>query len=158
MTAANDFRTPAERDEAELRGQIGKVVEALGAKDLEALRRLYTADVLSFDIEPPLQHAGIAAKLGNWARAFRFFETVIYEIRDLRFTVGGEVAFGHAFARLRGTLPSGAATDGGWVRVTYGMRKIDGRWLIAHDHVSVPLDISSGLGVVDLQPLPAQAP
>ncbi|BAW09763.1 hypothetical protein [Nocardia seriolae] len=39
-----------------------------------------------------------------------------------------------------------------WVRVTYGMRKINGTWLIVHDQVSVPLDIVSGKGVVDLEP------
>jgi ketosteroid isomerase-like protein len=152
MTTVNDFRAQADRDEVEIRGQIGKVVEALRAKDLEALRQLYTTDVVSFDIEPPLQHAGIAAKLENWAQVFLFFETVTYEIRDLTFTVGDGVAFGHAFARLRGTLPTGVTTDGMWVRVTYGMRKIDGAWLIAHDQVSVPLDVSSGKGAIDLEP------
>ncbi|QIS12402.1 YybH family protein [Nocardia arthritidis] len=152
MNALNDFQARADRDEIEIRGQIDKLVEALGAKDLEAIRQVYTTDVVSFDIEPPLQHAGIAAKLENWARVFRFFETVTYEIRDLTFTVGGDVAFGHAFARLRGTLPSGVTPHGMWVRVTYGMRKIDGAWLIAHDQVSVPLDILSGKGMVELEP------
>ncbi|MGI5129333.1 YybH family protein [Pseudonocardia sp. CA-107938] len=152
MTTADEFRAPADRDEVEIRGQIDKVVEALRAKDLEALRQLYTDDVVSFDVDPPLQHIGIDAKLENWARVFEFFETVTYEVRDLTFTVGDEVAYGHAFARLRGTLPSGAQTNGMWVRVTYGMRKIDDVWLIAHDQVSVPLDVASGKGVVDLDP------
>ncbi|WP_174189415.1 YybH family protein [Nocardia barduliensis] len=155
MTMGNDFRSRADRvevDEIAIRRQIDKVVEGLRAKDLEALRQLYTADVVSFDVEPPLQHAGIAAKLENWAKVFLFFESVNYEVRDLTFTVGDDVAFGHAFARLSGTLQNGAATSGMWVRVTYGMRKIDGTWLIAHDQVSVPLDISSGKGVTDLEP------
>ncbi|MCP2276162.1 YybH family protein [Nocardia amikacinitolerans] len=150
MPTANDFRSRAA--EAEIRRQIDKVVEGLRAKDLEAMKQLYTTDVVSFDVEPPLQHVGIAAKLENWARVFSLFETVNYEIRDLTFTVGDDVAFGHAFARLSGTLNNGAATSGMWVRVTYGMRKIDGAWLIAHDQVSVPLDIATGKGVVDLEP------
>ncbi|WP_159849304.1 YybH family protein [Nocardia sp. CY41] len=155
MTETDDFQSPADRveaDEAELRRLIGKVIEALRAKDLETLKQFYTADVVSFDVEPPLQHVGIAAKLENWARVFLFFESVTYEVRDLTFTVGGDVAFGHAFARLSGTLQNGAATSGMWVRVTYGMRRIDGTWLIAHDQVSVPLDIPSGKGVVDIEP------
>ena len=56
------------------------------------------------------------------------------------------------FARLHGTMKNGVANSGMWVRVTYGMRKIDGTWLIAHDQVSVPFDIASGTGVVDLEP------
>ncbi|MCP2294433.1 hypothetical protein APR11_000837 [Nocardia amikacinitolerans] len=150
MPTANDFRSRAA--ETEIRRQIDKVVEGLRAKDLEVLKQLYTTDVVSFDVEPPLQHVGIAAKLENWARVFSLFETVSYEVRDLTFTVGDDVAFGHAFARLSGTLNNGAATSGMWVRVTYGMRKIDGAWLIAHDQVSVPLDIATGKGVVDLEP------
>ncbi len=154
MTAIDDFQSAdrPEADEVELRRTIDKVVAGLRVKDLEVLKQLYTPDVVSFDVEPPLQHAGIAAKLENWAKVFLFFENVTYEVRDLTFTVGGDVAFGHAFARLSGTLKNGAATSGMWVRVTYGMRKIDNTWLIAHDQVSVPLDISSGKGVVDLEP------
>ncbi|MET8796842.1 nuclear transport factor 2 family protein [Nocardia sp. NPDC004568] len=141
-----------EADETAIRGQLDKVIEGLGAGDLEALRQLYTPDVVSFDVEPPLQHVGTAAKLENWANVFRIFEDVTYEIRDAAFTIGDEVAFGHAFARLGGTLKDGTAVTGMWVRVTYGLRKIDGIWLIAHDQVSVPLDIASGRGVVDLEP------
>ncbi|WP_067466469.1 YybH family protein [Nocardia amamiensis] len=155
MTMPNDFQSRADRiqpEEAELRRQIDKVVEGLRAKDLEALKQLYTNDVVSFDVEPPLQHVGTAAKLENWAKVFLVFESVTYEVRDLTFTVGDDVAFGHALARLGGTLKNGVATSGMWVRVTFGMRKVDGIWLVAHDHVSVPLDIQSGKGVVDLQP------
>ncbi|MGW4121989.1 YybH family protein [Nocardia sp. NPDC004711] len=155
MTTPNDFRSRADRieaDEVEIRRNIDKVVEGLRAKDLDALKQVYTPDVVSFDVEPPLQHVGIAAKLENWSKVFLFFETVTYEVRDLTFTIGDDVAFGHAFARLSGTLRNGAATSGMWVRVTYGLRKIDGTWLIAHDQVSVPFDISSGKGVVDLEP------
>ncbi|WP_433202771.1 YybH family protein [Nocardia sp. CA-107356] len=132
---------------------IDKVVEGLRAKDLEAIRQLYTTDVVSFDAEPPLQHVGIAAKLENWAKVLLFFASVTYEVRDLTFIVSDDVAFGHAFARLSGTLKNGTATSGMWVRVTHGMRKIDDTWLIAHDQVSVPLDIPSGKGVVALEPV-----
>ncbi|SEH00965.1 Ketosteroid isomerase homolog [Nonomuraea solani] len=145
---------PAQRevDEAEIRRLIDKIVEGLQEKDIEGLRRCYAPDIVSFDIEPPLQHVGIEAKLKNWAPVFTFFETVAYELRDLTLTVGDDLAFGHAFGRLSGTLKDGTAAGGMWVRVTYCLRKIDGTWLIVHDQVSVPLDIPSGRGVVDLQP------
>jgi uncharacterized protein (TIGR02246 family) len=145
---------PAQRevDEAKIRQQIDKIIEGLRAKDLEGLKQLYATDVVSFDVEPPLQHVGVEAKLENWAKVFAFFESVTYEVRDLTLTVGDDVAFGHAFARLSGTLKDGTATNGMWVRVTYCLRNIDGTWLIAHDQVSVPLDIPSGKGVVDLKP------
>jgi ketosteroid isomerase-like protein len=144
--------TQRKADEAQIRQQIAKIVEGLRDKDLEGLERLYTTGVVSFDVEPPLQHVGVAAKARNWANVFAFFETVTYEVRDLTLAVGDDVAFGYAFARLSGTLKNGTATSGMWVRVTYGLQKIDGTWLIAHDQVSVPLDIATGKGVIDLEP------
>lgn len=142
----------AAAEEAAIRRQIEKVVEGLRSNDLDALREPYAPDVVSFDVEPPLQHVGIEAKLANWARVFQVFEIVDYELRNLTLTIGDDVAFGHAFGRLSGTMKNGVATAGMWVRVTYGLRKIDGTWRIAHDQVSVPLDILSGRGMVDLEP------
>jgi NAD(P)H-dependent FMN reductase/ketosteroid isomerase-like protein len=149
LRATSDQR---ETDEAAIRRQIAGIVEDIGAKDLDGLMRHYAADVVSFDVEPPLQHVGIDAKLKNWANAFTFFREVDYEVRDLTLTVGDDVAFGHCFGRLSGTLGDGSATSGMWVRATFCFRKIDGDWLIAHDQASVPFDIRSGRGVVDLEP------
>jgi uncharacterized protein (TIGR02246 family) len=139
-------------DEAKIRTHVDKIVEGIRAKDLEGLKQLYATDVVSFDVEPPLQHVGIEAKLKNWARAFRFFQDVTYEVRDLTLTVDDEVAFAHCFGRLSGTLKNGTATNGMWVRGTFCFRKIDGNWLIAHDQASVPFDVASGKAVVDLEP------
>ncbi|MFB9831335.1 YybH family protein [Actinoallomurus acaciae] len=144
--------TQREEDEAEIRQQVGKIVEGIGAKDLQVLERLYATDVVSFDVEPPLQHVGVEAKLKNWARAFVFFRDVSYELRDLTLTVGDDVAFGHGFGRLSGTLENGTATSGMWVRATFCFRKLDGDWLVVHDQASVPFDIASGRGVTDLEP------
>ncbi|MGW3567628.1 YybH family protein [Streptomyces sp. NPDC000941] len=144
--------TQREVDEARIRQQVDNIVEGIRAKDLEGLKQLYAADVVSFDVEPPLQHVGVEAKLKNWARAFTFFQDVRYEVRDLAVTVGGDVAFGHCFGRLSGTLKNGTATSGMWVRATFCFQKIDGNWLIAHDQVSVPFDMASGKGVADLEP------
>ncbi len=144
--------TQREEDEAKIRQQVDKIVEGIRAKDLEGLKRLYTTDVVSFDVEPPLQHLGREVKLKNWAKAFTFFQDVDYEVRDLTVTVGDDVAFGHAFGRLSGTLKDGTATSGMWVRATFCFRKLDRNWLIVHDQASVPFDMASGKGVTDLQP------
>lgn len=144
--------TQREADEAQIKQQVAKIAEGIRAKDLEALRPIYASDVVSFDVEPPLQHVGIEAKLKNWAKAFTFFQDVDYEVRDLTVTVGDDVAFGHAFGRLSGTLKDGTATSGIWVRGTFCFRKLDRNWLIVHDQASVPFDIASGKGVTGLEP------
>jgi len=141
-----------EVDEATIRQQVDKIVEGIRRKDLDGLRQLYATNVVSFDVEPPLQHVGIEAKLKNWRNVFTFFQDVTYEVRDLTIAAGDEIAFGHGFGRLSGTLQNGTATSGMWVRLTVCFRRIDGNWLIAHDQASVPFDVASGKGVADLEP------
>jgi ketosteroid isomerase-like protein len=116
------------------------------------LRSLYAQDVVSFDVEPPLQHVGVEAKMRNWAKVFVVFEKVEYELRDLTVTAGEDIAFAHGFGRLSGTLANGASTDGMWVRGTFCFRKLDGEWLVVHDQASVPFDVLSGKSAVDLTP------
>lgn len=114
---------------------------------------IYAPDVVSFDIEPPLQHMGADAKRRNWERVFAAYEHPLgYEIRDLTITVGGDVAFAHSLNRLGGTSKSGTTTTGFWVRATTCFRKINGDWFIAHDQVSVPLDVTTGGALLNLEP------
>ena len=139
-------------DEADIRQRIDKLVEAIRAMDLEGVMSMYAPDIVSFDIVPPLQHVGAEAKWKNWEEAFTVFQRPLgYEIRDLTIIVGDEVAFGYSLNRLSGTLKNGNRS-GFWVRATFCFRKIGGNWLIAHDHVSVPLDVESGRALLDLEP------
>lgn len=57
-------------DEADIRQRIDELAGAIRAHDLEAVMSIYTTDVVSFDIEPPLQHVGAEAKRRNWERVF----------------------------------------------------------------------------------------
>jgi NAD(P)H-dependent FMN reductase/ketosteroid isomerase-like protein len=142
----------SESAEAEIRARLGGIIDGIQAKDLNALRRIYAPAVVSFDVEPPLQHVGVDAKLKNWARAFTLFQDVSYELRDLAVEVGGDIGFAHAFGRLSGTLATGDRTDGMWVRATFCFRRIDGDWLITHDQASIPVDVLSGRVATDLEP------
>ena len=139
-------------DEADIRERIDTLVEAIRAMDLEDLKSMYAPNIVSFDVNPPLQHVGAEAKWKNWVEAFTVFQRPLgYEIRDLTIIVGDDVAFGYSLNRLSGTLKNGNRS-GFWVRATICFRKIGGNWLIAHDHVSVPLDPESGRALLDLEP------
>ena len=39
-----------------------------------------------------------------------------------------------------------------WLRWTACYRKTNGKWLIVHEHVSIPADMRSGEAVLDLKP------
>jgi ketosteroid isomerase-like protein len=138
--------------EADIRRRIDEAVAAIRAMDLEALMPIYAADIVSFDVEPPLKHLGAEAKRRNWTKVFTLYQRPLgYEVRDLTITAGPDVAFVRSLARLSGTMKGGQST-GYWVRWTTGWRKIEGRWLIVHDQVSVPVDFASGKALLDLQP------
>jgi ketosteroid isomerase-like protein len=138
-------------DEAEIRQLIDTLVESIRTGDLEGLKACFASDIVSFDVGPRLQDVGSKAKLKNWEEAFSLLQPPLgYEIRDLSLTVGIGVAFAHGINRLSGTLNGNRF--GAWVRWTAGLQKIDGVWLIAHDHVSVPVDHASGAALLNLEP------
>ena len=144
--------TQHEIDESDIRQRIDKLAQAIRAKDLETAMSVYAPEIVSFDFEPPLQHVGAEAKRRNWVGAFTAYEHLLgYEIRDLAITVGDDVAFAHSLNRISGVLKNGSRTDF-WLRATTGFRKLDGNWLITHDHVSVPLDLEAGTALLNLTP------
>ena len=147
---------PDSADEADIRRLIANMAEAIRAADIEGLRARFAPDVVSFDVGPQLQSVGAAAKIQNWVAAFTMLGPPRdYEIRDLTITVAGDVAFAHSFNRISGTVksPNGNANRvGPWVRYTGVFRKIQGAWVIVHDHVSAPLDFASGRALLNLEP------
>ena len=94
---------------------------------------------------------GADNKRRAWAEAFAAYTRFDYEVRDLNVTVHGDVAFVHSLNNVNGTLASGQITDI-WLRWTACFRRIDGVWLVVHDHVSVPANLEHGQAAVNLKP------
>ena len=137
--------------ESEIRQRLDTLVEAIRAMDLDSVMSTYAPDIVSFDIEPPLKHTGAEAKKRNWAKVFSIYQRPLdYELRDLAIVVGDDVAFGHGLVRVRGTLKNGNITEHRF-RLTTCFRKIAGNWLIAHDHVSAPLDLPNDRALLNLE-------
>jgi uncharacterized protein (TIGR02246 family) len=125
-------------DEAQIRQLIDNWAKALRAKDINGLMSHYTPDILVFDLAPPLQYAGADAYRKNFDEWFTSFQGLVgYEIRDLSITTGDDAAFSHSLNRISGTRTNGEETDV-WVRATVCFRKVDGKWRVTHEHVSVP--------------------
>jgi ketosteroid isomerase-like protein len=139
-------------EEAAITRVIDGGVEAFRARDIDGVMSMYAPDLVSFDIVPPLRYVGADAYRKRWEATFSSFQGPIgYEIANLSITVGDDVAFGHSLNRLSATLTTGQQTDL-WLRSTVCFRKIGGKWLIVHTHVSVPVDVETGKAVLDLKP------
>ncbi len=144
--------TRIDGDEAQIRACLDDWAKALRAKDVREVMSHYTPDLLAFDLAPPLQHRAEEYRRGFEEWFPTFVGPIGHETRDLRITIGDDVAFAHGLNRITGTRTNGPATDI-WVRATLCFRKVDGRWLIAHEHISVPFYMDGSFRAsVDLRP------
>jgi uncharacterized protein (TIGR02246 family) len=126
-------------------------IEALHAKDVTGRTAHYAPDVVLFDVVDPLRHSGLRALRSRLTAWFSTFEgPVDCEIRELGVTAGDDVAFCHNLTRFSGTTGNGRLDM--WVRFTIGLRKLDGEWIVTHEHASVPFDPATGQASTDLQP------
>jgi ketosteroid isomerase-like protein len=144
--------TSESSDEAQIRECLAGWVRALGARDVDGIMKYYTPDVVAFDLAPPLQHMHREYRLGfeEWFGTWR--GPIGIELRDLTITIGGDVAFSRSLNHMTGARTSGPDTDI-WVRATVCFRKMQGRWLVAHEHVSVPFYMDGSFkAAVDLEP------
>lgn len=140
------------RSEAQIRQQIDKFVKAFRSKDLNLMMSLYAQEMVSFDVVPPLQAVGRDMYREVWKAAFALFQNPIdVEMRDLGITAGDDMAFSHKLLRLNTMGMNGQQIDY-WERMTFCFCKINGQWLITHEHVSVPADLEHGSAVLDLNP------
>jgi uncharacterized protein (TIGR02246 family) len=139
-------------DEAQIRALIEDRVKAIRARDIDALMSHHAPDILSFDALNPLRYIGsdkVRARAEEWLSWYQ--GPIGYEVRDLSITTGDTAAFCHYLYRVSGTMTNGRTVDM-WVRSTVCYEKIDGRWMIAHEHTSVPFDAESGQASLDLKP------
>jgi uncharacterized protein (TIGR02246 family) len=141
-------------NETEIRDLYDRWAKAFSARDLDGIMAVYApgAEVVAYDVVPPLQYSGNAAYRKDYQDFLALYDGPIdIEFRDMRIVAGEDVAFLHALERISGKMKNGQQSDF-WLRATSGLRKINGRWLIVHDHISVPVDLDTGKAELGLKP------
>ena len=135
------------KDEQEIRELENRFAAAFKAKDIETIMKGYApgAELFVFDVTPPRQHVGFDDYKKDWQDFFAAFPGPVdkFEVQDLSIETDGKLAYSHSIqpAIVRGKDGSKFSLA---VRVTDGYRKINGKWLITQEHVSVPVDLASG--------------
>lgn len=126
-------------DERQIRVLIERWAEAVHAGDLDGVLAEHTDDVVMFDVPPPYDGVrGIAAYRETWPPFFVWQrQGASFDIVELDVTAGVDVAYAHALLRC-GTAEEFAANPDNRLRLTLGLRKEHGRWVIAHEHHSFP--------------------
>jgi uncharacterized protein (TIGR02246 family) len=127
-------------DAEAIRELIIRWAGAIRAGDLESVVADHDPDIVMFDVPPPYDGIrGIEAYRASWAPFFEWLrQGAEFEIVELDVTAGADVAFGYALLRC-GKPEDFAANPDNRLRITVGLRKRNGRWVVTHEHHSFPV-------------------
>jgi uncharacterized protein (TIGR02246 family) len=127
-------------DEPEIRALLERWAAAVHRGDLDAVLADHADDIVMFDVPPPERGVrGVDEYQATWPPFFGWQASgAVFEIEELEVAAGQDVAW--AFALLRCGMPDElAAEPERRLRLTVGLRRDDGRWVVAHEHHSFPL-------------------
>lgn len=126
-------------DEAQIRNLIERWAAAVHDGDLDRVLADHAEDIVMFDVPPPFEGVrGIDAYGQTWPPFFEWqAQGAVFDIESLDVAVGGDVAYAHGLLRC-GTPVELDALPENRLRLTLGLRKEDGRWVVAHEHHSFP--------------------
>jgi uncharacterized protein (TIGR02246 family) len=131
-------------NEREIRDLIHRWATAVHACDLEGVLADHAEDIVMFDVPPPDEGVrGLEPYRQTWPPFFEWQRSgASFEIVSLDVTAGADVAFAWALLRC-GTDDELRHDPGNRLRLTIGLRKESGSWVVAHEHHSFP-DKSQG--------------
>ena len=140
--------------EKEVLSVIRAQEEATAKGDARATIDAMDADVVLFDLPPPLAYRGEQARdiegINAWLATWRNGVTV--HLADPQVMIDGDLAVAFGLSRMTGMKTDGTKVDS-WSRRTIVLRRIAGSWKIVHEHASFPMAMDgSGRAVTDLLP------
>jgi uncharacterized protein (TIGR02246 family) len=125
-------------EEAAVRGVIESWTAAVRRRDIEGILKNHSPDIVMFDVPPPFQSRGIDAYRKTWDMFFSWSSDPIpFDVTGMDITAGGDVAFVVATMACAEPGNDGKPKPLNF-RLTVGLRKVEGRWTIMHEHHSVP--------------------
>ena len=128
---SNDSKS---EDVQQIRTLIDRWAEAVRREDLTSVRADHDANILMFDVPPPFLSRGIDAYMATWQLFFANVEKpVTFNFEDIEITAGSDVAFATAKGRCVNIDRAGKREPLEF-RLTIGLKKIDGKWRIMHEH------------------------
>ena len=118
---------------------LHRLTDAVRAKDLSRVLECYSRDgrILVFDLQG--RYAGPAAVRDHWQEVLGSIQGPMqFELSEVAITADASVAYVHCLEHVL-AVKKGQPPIDMTVRNTRGLRKIDGRWAIEHEHVSLQM-------------------
>ena len=128
--------------DSEVRAVIEKWAEATRQSRRDEILKHHSANLVIFDVLPPMKYESAESYRRSWDDWQPETQgEAIFNLENLTITTGSDVAFAHAFIRCGGTLPDGK-TFQDLVRATFCLKKVNGSWVVEHQHISKPYENS----------------
>ena len=140
----------------EVHAVLDKFAAAHAAHDADSLFALYADDLVAYSLAPPLQQGpetpyGTVDGIRAWFAGFD--GPVQITFRDPVVSQDGALALVHTLTQMRMTPVGQDQLITLWIRSTFGLRRIEGSWRIAHRHDSTPFYMDGSFrAATDLEP------
>jgi uncharacterized protein (TIGR02246 family) len=133
-------------DKSEITAVEQRLIDGFKAKDVNKIMSCYTPDesLFVFDVVPPREYVGAKAYRKDLEDLFAQYPGPIEaDMTDLNVIANHTLGYAHLIFHGVFTDKDGKKTDTN-VRTTDVFRKTGGKWLIVHEHNSVPVDLATG--------------
>jgi uncharacterized protein (TIGR02246 family) len=125
-------------NESAVRDLLERWAAAVREKQLPAVLAHHDRDLVMFDVPPPFESRGLDAYEATWQLFYSSQpEPVAFDIKWMQVVAGEDVAFAYAHMQCAERAEGGGRMPLDF-RLTVGLRKVGGRWVIVHEHHSVP--------------------
>jgi uncharacterized protein (TIGR02246 family) len=124
-------------NEQQIRTLVERWAASVHSGDLAGVLADHADDIVMFDVPPPHDGVrGIDAYRETWPPFFEWqARGAAFEIVALDVTAGEDVAYAHALLRC-GMPQELEERPESRLRLSLGLRKENGRWVVAHEHHS----------------------
>jgi ketosteroid isomerase-like protein len=115
---------------------IGNWAKAVREKNIEGVLASHSANILLFDVPEPLQSKGIDNYRKSWVEQFFpwYGDDGQFELNELEVTAGEDLAFCTSIVNCSGKQNEHKVSYK--IRLTICLKKINGQWVIQHEHHS----------------------
>lgn len=120
-------------DVREIKMILADWVNSVQEKNMSGILANHSDDILMFDVPEPIQSKGIYDYQKTWELFFQYSSggKNSFNLEDLQIHCGDTIAFCTALIKLTGDKNPQC-------RLTLGLKKINNRWTIIHEHHSAP--------------------
>jgi ketosteroid isomerase-like protein len=125
-------------NESAVRTIIENWARAVRERNMDGILAHHTDDIVMYDVPQPFESCGIEAYKKTWETFYDWAEdSGVFDITELHIVAGEDVAFAYAAMKCSGYDDTGNPEPLKF-RLTTGLIKVNGQWMIKHEHHSIP--------------------